>query len=146
MKKIYSLVLIFCFLSQITAQKPVIELGTPAWGKGIKKLYIPNKFVEENDFIKNTPQNLNIPPTFNEIKSKLPIPVWKSNNNAIVCYWKAWEIAFSYLHSVSTENGFVSPYIDAAFNGNIFMWDTAFMTLFGRYGSRAFNYPENPEN
>ncbi len=146
MKKFYSFFLILSFIGQITAQKAVIELGTESWGKGIKKLYIPNKFVAENNFIKNTPQNFTALPTFIQIKDKLPIPIWKANNNAIVCYWKAWEIAFSNLHTVSPENGFVSPYIDAAFNGNIFMWDTAFMTLFGRYGSRAFNFQGSLDN
>ncbi len=145
-KKVYSFLLILGFLGQVTAQKTVIELGTPAWGKGIKKLYIPNKFVDENDFVKNTSQNFTVTPTFSQIKNKLPEPIWKSNNNAILCYWKAWEIAFSNLHTVSLENGFVSPYIDAAFNGNIFMWDTAFMTLFGRYGSRAFNFQGSLDN
>lgn len=146
MKKKFSFLLFLCFLSQITAQKPVIELGTADWGKGIKKLYIPEKLVAENNFIKNTPQNFDTPPTFDQIKEKLPQPFWKTKNDAILCYWKAWEIAFSNLHKVSPENGFISPYIDAAFNGNIFMWDTSFMTLFGRYGSRAFNFQGSLDN
>ncbi len=30
-------------------------------------------------------------------------------------------------------SGFVSPFIDAAFNQNIFLWDTCFMTMFCNY-------------
>jgi hypothetical protein len=80
MKKIVSFLLILCSLGQVTAQKTAIELGTAAWGKGIKKLYIPEKYVAENHFLKNTPQNCIAPPTFEQIKDKLPVTFWKSNN------------------------------------------------------------------
>ncbi|MGA7303815.1 MAG: hypothetical protein WBW88_03025, partial [Rhodothermales bacterium] len=45
-------------------------------------------------------------------------------------YWKAWELAAANLHPPSPEAGFPSPFVDAAFNENIFLWDTAFITMF----------------
>jgi hypothetical protein len=44
------------------------------------------------------------------------------------------------------QNGFVSPYIDTAFNGHLFMWDSAFILLFARYGQRAFNFQQTLDN
>ncbi|MCX6133233.1 MAG: trehalase family glycosidase [Ignavibacteriales bacterium] len=49
-------------------------------------------------------------------------------------YWKAWEIAFRNFHEPAPASGFVSQFIDAAFNDNIFLWDTAFMTMFCNVG------------
>ncbi len=109
------------------------------------KLYIYNKYYDENSFVK-APQDTATPPSFAQIKEKLPQPFWPGNPDAIWCYWKAWEIAFSHLKKVTSQNNFVSPYIDAAFNGNIFMWDGSFMTMFGRYGSRAFNFQGTLDN
>jgi len=109
------------------------------------KLYTFNKYFEENSFIK-AQQDTTTPPAFLQIKEKLPQPFWSGHQDAISCYWKAWEIAFSHLKKVTPQNNFVSPYIDAAFNGNIFMWDASFMTMFGRYGLRAFNFQGTLDN
>lgn len=38
-----------------------------------------------------------------------------------------------FLHEPSLESGFVSQFVDAAFNQNIFLWDTCFMTMFCNY-------------
>ncbi len=40
----------------------------------------------------------------------------------------------------------VSDYLDAAFNGNIFQWDTIFMIMFARYGHRAFPAVQSLDN
>ena len=45
-------------------------------------------------------------------------------------YWKAWEIGFGNFHEPHPGSGYVSQFIDAAFNQNIFLWDTCFMTMF----------------
>jgi len=36
-------------------------------------------------------------------------------------YWKAWEIAIGNIRSPQPGSGFVSSYLDTAYNGNIFM-------------------------
>lgn len=56
---------------------------------------------------------------------------WDGFSDVLSCYWRAWEIAFGNLRKPVPGSGFVSPYIGAAFNGCIFMWDSAFMMLFG---------------
>ncbi|MCW4021493.1 MAG: hypothetical protein NWF14_09760 [Candidatus Bathyarchaeota archaeon] len=72
-------------------------------------------------------------PTFDETKEKLPAPIFDEDPDYVRCYWKAWELAFKNLHEPSLESGFVSQFIDAAFNQNIFLWDTCFMTMFCNY-------------
>lgn len=106
---------------------------------------IPNKYVKENTFIDRQPDTTR-PPAFDEIKSLLPIPYWNAQPDVIGSYWRIWELEFSYLHQVTPENKFVSPFIEPPFNGHIFMWDACFMTMFGRYGHRAFNFLASLDN
>ena len=40
----------------------------------------------------------------------------------------------------------MSNLIDPAFNGSVFMWDSAFMTMFGHYGARAFDFQQTLDN
>ncbi|MBN2475815.1 MAG: phosphodiester glycosidase family protein [Pirellulales bacterium] len=73
-------------------------------------------------------------PVFEEARSKLPQPIFDEDPAYVQCYWKAWELAFRNFHEPAAESGFVSQFIDAAFNQNIFLWDTCFLTMFCNYG------------
>ncbi len=74
-------------------------------------------------------------PEFRETREKLPQPIYDEDTAYVSCYWKTWELAFGNIYAPGKENGFVSQYIDAAFNANIFLWDMSFITMFARYGS-----------
>ncbi|MCC8423599.1 trehalase family glycosidase [Mucilaginibacter sp. UR6-11] len=106
---------------------------------------IPNALVKQNTLIRQAP-DLTVPPTFEQSRAKLPEPLWPARPKVISCYWKTWELAFGNLHAASPANHFIAPYIDPAFNGYIFMWDTNFMALFGAYGHRAFNFQGSLDN
>lgn len=67
---------------------------------------------------------------FNEVKEKLPSPILSGKSEYIDCYWFAVELAYQNARKPSKESGYVSNFVDAAFNDNIFMWDTAFITMF----------------
>ncbi len=41
---------------------------------------------------------------------------------------------------------FVSPFIDAACNSCIFMWDSVFMLMFGKYAHHIFNFQQTLDN
>lgn len=107
--------------------------------------YIRNRWVDQNPFLKMPPDHEDLP-AFENARRWLPSPYWHNHDSAIACYWKVWEIAFRNLRNPTPENGFVSPYIDTAFNGNLFMWDSAFILLFARYGRRAFNFQRTLDN
>jgi len=79
---------------------------------------IPNKFVSENAFLTKTIDTSALP-IFANIKYKLPQPYWPSRPDALRCYWFAWEIAFRNTLKPIPQSGFLSPFIDAAFNGNL---------------------------
>lgn len=74
----------------------------------------------ENTFIKS----------YEEIKGKLPRPILSNSKDFIDCYWYAVKLAYKNIHKPNIESGFVSDFVDAAFNEDIFMWDTAFITMF----------------
>lgn len=67
---------------------------------------------------------------FDALRTRLPSPVCAAHPAWIALYWKAWELAFRNVHEPAPGSGFVSPFIDAAFNENVFLWDTCFMSMF----------------
>lgn len=110
-----------------------------------KNTYIKNIFVTENEY-RNAKPAIVKPPSFDEAKKLLPLPNWKGNQPAIDMYWKAWEIAFKNIKDPAPKSGFIASYLDTAYNGNIFMWDSTFITMFARYGTRAYPFQQTLDN
>jgi len=108
-------------------------------------LRIDNKYAQENVFLKKQ-ADFSPLPKYEEVKAKLPIAKWPARQDVIDCYNYTWQTAFKNLYQPTPENGFVSPFIDAAFSNDIFMWDTGFMLMFGRYGANAFNFQGSLDN
>ncbi|ONI41106.1 hypothetical protein AN640_08215 [Candidatus Epulonipiscium fishelsonii] len=104
-------------------------------------IFIPSKL--ENIFKTMLKEDTEIP-RFNDIKMNLPRPFWDGHDDVIELYYKAWEIAFGNLKKCGA--GAVSNFIDAAFNEYIFLWDSAFMTLFGRYADHIFCFQNTLNN
>jgi len=101
--------------------------------------HVPQGYVDENSFLRQSPQ-IEPLPSFNQSLGMLPVPFWDGHASVIDCYWKAWELVFQNLSPATKQNGFVGNYLDTAFNGNVFLWDSCFTTFFGVYGRRAFNF------
>lgn len=104
-----------------------------------------NRFAGENEFLGKTPDDTPLP-TYEQAKSRLPRPVWDGHDDAIRCYDKAWELAFGNLRKPTPGSGFVSDFIDTAFNGYLFMWDSSFILMFGKYGARVFDFQGTLDN
>ncbi|MBQ4324919.1 MAG: glycoside hydrolase [Clostridia bacterium] len=107
--------------------------------------YVKSPYVEKNPFLTMQAEDTPLP-TYEEAKGRLPRPIWEGHEDALACYDKAWEIAFRNLRRPVAEAGFVSNFIDSAFNGYLFMWDSSFIVMFGRYGSRVFNFQKTLDN
>ena len=105
----------------------------------------PLPLVAENYFITKEPDTTPLP-TYEESKDKLPLPTWEGHDDYIRCYWRAWELAFGNLGTPVPGTGFVSNFIDTAFNGCVFMWDTSFILMFGKYADRIFNFQGTLDN
>ncbi len=102
-------------------------------------------YVKNNTFIGQDPETEPLP-LYREIRGRLPRPVWDGHEDVIPCYDYAWETAFGNLRRPNPEAGFVTNFIDTAFNGCLFMWDTAFIAMYGRYASRIFNFQKSLDN
>ncbi len=86
-------------------------------------------------------------PCFADVRKVLPRPILDGNRRWLEMYWRCWELAFQqHLRQPDPASGLVSNYLDAAFNGNIFQWDTIFMIMFARYGHRAFPAVQSLDN
>jgi hypothetical protein len=101
--------------------------------------HVTNAWVAGNTFI-STPQELSELPDFASARHSLPEPFWADHPSTIDCYWRAWELAYSNFKQPTIGNDFARNFSDTAFNGNLFMWDSAFITCFGLYGRRNFNF------
>src|SRR5262249_22774892 len=108
-------------------------LSSPRFLADCYDTHVSNQWVEENRFLLKPPKKAELP-TFSQAREDLPDPFWMDHAGTMACYWRAWELAFSNLKQPTSENNFVANYCDTAFNGNLFMWDSAFITGFGLYG------------
>ena len=121
------------------------EANQPKYRLPYKNTYLKEPFVTENAFRTAQPETIQ-PGTFEEAKQILPNPTWSGHEKAIEMYWKAWQIAIRNIKAPEPGSGFVSSYLDVAYNGNIFMWDSAFMMMFARYGTRFFPFQRTLDN
>ena len=121
------------------------EANQPKYRLPYKNTYLKEPFVTENAFRTAQPETIQ-PGTFEEARQILPNPTWSGHEKAIEMYWKAWQIAIRNIKAPEPGSGFVSSYLDVAYNGNIFMWDSAFMMMFARYGTRFFPFQRTLDN
>ena len=110
-----------------------------------KNTYVKNVFVAENPYRTAAPEPVQ-PKSYDEAKKILPAPVWEGHQQEIDMYWHAWKIAIGNICHPQEGSGFTSSYLDVAYNGNIFMWDTCFMMLFARYGYQYFPFQKSLDN
>ena len=136
---------VFVLLLTLSASAFSQDLKSGPYDLPYKNTYVKNVFVAENEFRTKTPVKT-VPGTFEQAKKILPSPVWKGHEKEIEMYWHAWQIAIRNICQPQDGSGFVSSYLDVAYNGNIFMWDTAFMMMFARYGYRFFPFQNSLDN
>ncbi len=132
-------------ISSAWADEQVKSKAATTGNTSFKNTYIKNLFVTENQY-RMGKGSIVKSPGFEKAKSILPSPIWKNHDEQIGMYWKAWEMAFNNIKDPSEGSGFISSYIDTAYNGNIFMWDSSFITMFARYGSRAYPFQNTLDN
>lgn len=107
--------------------------------------YFDSEYVKRNAYLKADAEDAPLP-RYEDIKDKLPVPIWDSHSDAISCYDYAWKIAFGNLKKADNKSRFVSNYIDTAFNGFLFMWDSSFIVMFGKYASKIISFQKTLDN
>lgn len=107
--------------------------------------YYTSPYTERNVFLKTEAENAPLP-TYEDSRDRLPKPIWDGHADALECHDYAWKTAFGNLRQAKAEAGFVSNFIDTAFNGFLFMWDSSFIVMFGKYGSRIFDFQKTLDN
>ena len=122
-----------------------MEEKRPKYNLPYKNTYLKEPFVTENEFRTAKPETIT-PGTFEEAKQILPDPTWSGHEKEIEMYWKAWQIGIGNIKAPEPDSGFVCSYLDVAYNGNIFMWDSAFMMMFARFGTRFFPFQRTLDN
>lgn len=104
-----------------------------------------NKYYELNEYKRKEVECVKLP-KYEEIKHLLPSPIFEGHDDYLECYDYAWKIAFNNLNNPYPKSGFVSPFIDTAFNGCLFMWDSSFILMFTKYANRVFPFQSTLDN
>jgi hypothetical protein len=109
--------------------------------------YVENRYAGENTFVARVRRNVDPWPTFETTRDTLlPLPHLPALPKAVECYHHCWEIAFKNFRRATPENGFVSDYSSTMYDDALFIWDSVFITLFGRYGDRAWRFQHTLDN
>ncbi len=143
----FARICLFCSLSligvpQLTAQS---SGDNEKYRLPYKNTYVKEPLVSENEYRIAKPEVI-VPKSFEEARQILPNPIWAGHAKEIEMYWRSWEIALSNIRAPQEGSGFVSSYLDTAYNGNIFMWDSSFILMFARYGARYFPFQRTLDN
>ena len=141
MKRLFLTALLALGAASLMAQ----DLKSGPYDLPYKNTYVKNIFVSENPFRTMKPET-KAPKSFKEAQKILPAPIWEGHEKEVEMYWHAWQIAVGNIRQPQEGSGFVSPYLDVAYNGNIFMWDDSFMMMFARYGYRFFPFQRTLDN
>ncbi len=143
--KLFTAATIALFVTTDIQAQNLISSGSPLYKLPYKNTYVMQTLVAENTFrtqkVKKTK-----PGTFEQARKILPSPYWEGHDKEIEMYWKAWKIGIGNICQPLDDSGFVSSYIAPAYNGNIFMWDNAFISMFCRYGVRFFPFQQTLDN
>lgn len=102
-------------------------------------------FVTQNLFRQQSYETTKWMP-FAAAKAMLPEPILPEHEAWVTLYWRAWELAWTHLRQPSPASGFAANYLEAVTDDYLFMWDSAFMSQFGVYGRRAFDFMGNLDN
>ena len=126
-------------------KNPLQLLNVPT-GRPFGPTYVENAFAEENPFRAKPRRNVEPWPTFAAVKSQLPAPHYPARPAFVDCYYRSWELAFANFRRATDANGFVSDFSSTLFADCLLMWDSVFITLFGRYGDRVWRFQNTLDN
>lgn len=145
MKQPHHLLLALLCLLSVSGLKAQSSGNNEKYNLPYKNTYLKEPLVAENEFRIARPETI-APRSFAEAKAILPLPIWAGHDDELAMYWRAWEIAIGNIKAPESGSGFVSSYLDTAYNGNIFMWDSSFILMFARYGTRFFPFQRTLDN
>jgi len=91
------------------------------------------------------------PPSCDEVKDKLPRPIWDGHQDLIDMYWYAWKTLFAvWLFAPPSEEHMAVSNIIGIQTwgewGSTMVWDTAFILQFARYGDAAYPFITGLDN
>lgn len=94
-------------------------------------IWDPEPLVTENGFVgAELPAQEEVPADEPELR-------WPSRPDIVEAYQAAWRLAREHVRPPRPGTGFVSAFIDTAFNDCVFLWDSVFIAVFARYARRS---------
>lgn len=107
--------------------------------------YVTDPFALENPY----PKMARIPQRWlegAEWRAALPVTSWEGRCDVVACQEKVWALAAANRRRVREGSGFASDFSATAFNDSTFLWDSAFIAHWGRWGRRAWDFQATLDN
>ncbi len=101
---------------------------------------LPEPLTEQNPFRTETNIHSSSPIPFAEARLRLPQPLLPQFPEWLEVYWRAWEMIWSHLTPPSPKSRLCTPFIATPGHNHLFMADTAFMSQYGLYSRRLFDF------
>jgi len=132
-------------MAEIRPQPAVKSAPSQPEPGGYLACHIGNPLFMENSFRGMEPEDRPLP-LFAGSRHLLPEPFWDGHQGAVDLWWRTWELAFTRLRRPAPGTGFIANFITTSFADCLFMWDSAFIIRFARYGARVFDFQRTLDN
>lgn len=107
--------------------------------------YSRDERVKENSFITNKVSDAALPDMAAWTKS-VPRVIWDSNEDAVDAFSNSWIMVGSKLKRPERGTNFKKNFVYTPFGKSVFVWGSAFITMFGQYASNVFSFIEQLDN
>lgn len=101
--------------------------------------------VQENSFITNEVSNAAFP-LASQWAENVPRAIWEGHEDAVSAFSNAWLMVGGKIKSPESGTNFKKNYVYTPFGKSVFIWGSAFITMFGQYASNVFPFIEQLDN
>ena len=101
--------------------------------------------VQENSFITNEVSNAALP-LASQWAENVPRAIWEGHEDAVSAFSNAWLMVGGKIKRPESGTNFKKNYVYTPFGKSVFIWGSAFITMFGQYASNIFPFIEQLDN
>jgi hypothetical protein len=83
------------------------------------------------------PHRVTVVPPYNDVAAHLPELHWPAQPEVEAASTLAWRLTWDHLHAGRPDGAVAAPFVDAAFNGCVFLWDAVFTARLTTYARRV---------
>ena len=107
--------------------------------------YARDARVKDNTFISERVDDRPLPDA-QLWRTAVPRAIWDGHPNEVAAFSNSWEMVGAKLHKPVASTNFKRNFVYTPFGKSVFVWGSAFITMFGQYASNVFPFIEQLDN